>query len=180
MSKQTIRRAKTRDVAFTYRMGAGFPGTVNRMHPASILPRKIDTTNPPLGYGRAVLANTSADSVRNPVAGDSSVTTIFGVAVRPYPTQQQSGGMTATHGSATPPVQGVIDVLRQGFIIVKCVGAARMGGAVHLWIAADSGAHVQGGFEAAATGGSTVALTNARFAGVPDADGYVELEVWPA
>jgi hypothetical protein len=27
---------KVRDVAFTYRMGAGFAGTVNRSHPASI------------------------------------------------------------------------------------------------------------------------------------------------
>ena len=35
-------RQKTRDVAFTFRMGAGFAGDVNRTHPASIEPVMIE------------------------------------------------------------------------------------------------------------------------------------------
>jgi hypothetical protein len=31
-------RARTLDAAITYRMGAGYPGDVNRAHPASIIP----------------------------------------------------------------------------------------------------------------------------------------------
>ena len=124
MSKQKI-RARTRDVAFPYRMGAGFPGTVNRTHPASIVPRKINTSTPPLAYGMGVLV--TANSVRQIAAGDTAVTRLYGIAVRPYPTQQQSGGMTATIGAATPPTSGVMDVLRSGFISVRVNGTCLVG-----------------------------------------------------
>lgn len=173
-------RARTRDAAFTYRMGAGFPGTVNRMHPASIIPRKINTTTPPLGYGYAVLNDGATSSVRQVAAGDTAVTVLSGVAVRPYPTQQTSGGMSSSIGTAAPPPSGVLDVLRAGFISVRVNGTPQMGGAVFVWCAADSGAHIQGTFESAASAGNTMAIANARFNGVPDANGNVEIEVWPA
>lgn len=171
-------RAKTRDAAYLYRMGAGFPGDVNRGHPASIEPCLIYTTQPPKLYGGAVIIRPASNAVRQPQAGDTSVTTIYGLVVRSYPSQDtaNSSGL----GAAVPPTSGVLDVLRDGYGLTKCVGSPRKGDPCYLWIAADSGAHKQGFFEASATGGSTVLLTNAIFNGPPDADGNVEVFVWPA
>lgn len=175
-------RASTRDVAFTYRMGAGFPGDVNRTHPASIVPGLINTSYPALLYGNPVVIDTN--SYRQLLTTDTGVTAIAGVMVRPYPTQQTTGGMSASLGNAVPPVSGVCDVIESGFVLATCYNfasvASTKGGAVHIWIAATSGNHVQGTFEASATGGSTIAITNARWAGVSDAAGVAEIEVWPA
>lgn len=177
-------RARTHDVAFTYRMGAGFPGDVNRTHPASILPGLQDTTNPVLLYGNPVVINTSANSYREVLVSDTAVTTIAGVLVRPYPTQQTTGGMSSSLGAATPPVSGVVDVINDGFVMVRCNNFAAAqptkGGAVHIWIAASTGAHVQGGFESAASVGNTIDISNARFNGPADSNGVCELQVWPA
>lgn len=176
------RRARTCDVAFVYRMGAGFPGEINRTHPFSVMPALQQAANPVDGYGRAVLYHTDG-AARKILSTDTAVTKIHGVSVRPYPTQQHSAsgfGAPATFGAATPPTTGVIDVLEDGYIMVPIVGTPVRGGAVHLWIAVASGSHVQGGFEAAATGGSTVALTNAYFVGGVDASGFGEIQVFRA
>ena len=173
-------RAATRDVAFTYRMGAGYPGDVNRMHPASIEPVKINTTTPPTLYGSAVVVDTATNSVRKMAAGDTALTKLYGIMVRPYPTQQSTGGMSAALGSAAPPVAGVADVLRDGYAMTKVNGTPTKGGTVYLWIAADSGNHVQGMFEAASGGASTITVANALFNGPPDASGNVEIQVWKA
>lgn len=177
-------RARTHDVAFTYRMGAGFPGDVNRTHPASILPGLMNTTTPVLLYGNPVLVDTVTNSIREVLVGDTAVTTIAGVLVRPYPTQQTTGGMSASIGAAVPPTSGVVDVLQDGFIMVRCNNFAAQqptkAGAVFIWIAASTGAHVQGGFESVASSGNTIAITNARFNGPTDAAGVTELQVWQA
>ena len=175
-------RARTTDIAFGFRMGAGFPGDVNRSGMWNIVPSLQDTTNPVLLYGNPVLINSAANSVRQFLTTDGSVTRIDGVLVRPYPTQQQSGGMSASIGAATPPVgPAVVDVLRAGFGMVKCnnfaTSPSSKGCAVYVWIAASSGNHVQGGFEAASSG-STITISNARWASPPDSSGVAELEVW--
>jgi hypothetical protein len=177
-------RARTTDVAFTYRMGAGNPGDVNRAHPASILPGLMDVTNPIAFYGNPVLINTAANSYRQILPGDTAVTKIAGVLVRPYPTQQTTGGMAAAFGTAVPPVTGVVDVINLGFVMVKVNNFATTnvtkGGAVFVWVAASSGAHVQGGFESVANGANTIAITNALYNGPSDANGVAELQVWSA
>ncbi len=289
-------RARTHDVAFTYRMGGGFPGDVNRTHPASILPGLMNATTPVRLYGDPVLVNQADNTVRGFAASDlgaiaptqaalatstsggtglaattayyyvvtaltalgestrsneQTVTTgagatnsntvswaavpnatgykvyrgtqpggelqyytvgavtsyvdtgaavsgqgtppavnttypnkIAGIAVRPFPVQQQSGNMSAALGAATPPTSGVFDYLNDGFIIAKCnnfgANPSTKGGAVHIWVAASSGNHVQGGFEAAATAGSTIPVANAFWNGPPDANGVTEIQVFPA
>ena len=176
-------RASTHDIAFTYRMGAGFPGDVNRTHPASILPGLINTAHPVLLYGNPVLVD--AESYRQLLSTDTAVTAIAGVMVRPYPTQQTTGGMTATIGAAVPPVSGVCDVINEGFVLTTCGNFAaapcEKGGAVYVWIAASTGNHVQGTFEAGAGGaGDTILLTNARWNNAPDANGVAEVQVMAA
>lgn len=174
-------RAKTRDVAFGYRMGAGFPGDVNRTHPASILAELIDVTNPPAAYGGPVLVNASGTGVRGIIVADGSATPlpVFGFLVRPYPTQQQTGGMNASIGAATPPVSGVCDVIREGYVMGKLPAGSTVvkGGLVYAWAAANSGNHVQGQLEPSASGTSTITMNNAYFTGPADANGNVEIEI---
>lgn len=177
-------RARTCDVAFPYRMGGGFPGDVNRTHPASIVPRLLNTSvQAPRAYGDPVLMNAADGSVRGLVAGDGSAApgAIFGVLVRPYPTQQMTGGPTSTIGAAVPGAGGPGDVLRQGFIMMKLPAGAvvQAGGQVFVWAAATSGNNIQGRLVAAANGTNTYSVTNAAFTGPADADGNVEVEVWP-
>lgn len=156
-------RKFTQDAAFTFRMGAGFAGDVNRSHPMTIEPTLNDVTNPVLAYGLALLAVGAApNSVRNLVAAtDGAITAIYGISVRPFPTQQP----TATNfgaqafGSGTPPVQGSLDVLKGGYILVNVNGVAHpvKGGQVYVYVAASAGSHVLGGFEAGA-GANLVSL----------------------
>ena len=57
---------KTRDVAFTFRMGAGSPGEVTRIHPASIFPYLNDASgaNPLTYFGQAALFHGATNTVR--------------------------------------------------------------------------------------------------------------------
>jgi hypothetical protein len=161
-----------------YRMGAGFAGDVNRTHPASIEPCLIDPTTPPTFFGEPVVVDATSQGVRALKATDTALDAVYGIAVRPYPFQQSTAtaGAPATLGAATPPTTQPIDVLRSGYIMVPVVGAAVKGGRVFVWIAAASGAHVQGGFEIAASGSNTIALDEkSYFNGSPDANGLVEL-----
>lgn len=170
-----VGRASVRDVAFSYRMGAGFKGDVNRTHPASVEPALNDSTDPATYYGQALLATASGNKVRAVKATDTAATAIYGISVRPYPAQQTTGGMTADFDSGGPAAGNVIDVLRSGYIMGYVNGAVVKGGQVFVWIAADSGAHKQGSFEAAATAGSTIALANATFNGPADVNGIAEI-----
>lgn len=172
-------------VAFPFRMGAGFAGEVNRTHPAGIEPALNDATNPVLAYGLACVYTSAGNSVRQMASGDSSLTNINGVTVRPNPQQPSTapqpyggtGTVAAPFGYAgTPPVGAPIDILKQGYIIVPVVGTPVKGGAVYVWTGATGGGHTQGGFEAAS--GTTLAIeTDGRtyFNSPPDAFGNCEL-----
>ena len=170
-------RMKTKDIAFQFRMGAGFTGDVNRTHPASIEPTLIDASAPPTAFGQAVLVDPTTQGVRPFTVGDTAVTLAYGVTVRPFPAQQAAATNfgAAAIGGVAPPLTGVIDVLRAGYIMSTVVGSPVKGGAVFVWCAASSGAHVQGGFETVASSGNTAALTNALYNGSPDANGNVEI-----
>lgn len=174
-------RSTTHDVAFTFRMGAGSPGDVNRTHPASIISGLINTTTPPRYYGDFVLNDATTNSYKGVVAGDGSATALkfAGVAVRPFPTQQNSGGMSSPLGEAAAPTSGVLDVLDDGFIMVKIPAGVTVakGGTVYVWCAASTGNHVQGRCEGAASSTNTVPVANAYFTGPADANGVVEVRV---
>lgn len=172
-------RFRTCDTSFTFRMGAGFAGDVNRGHPASIQPCLIDPNAPPTAYGQAVLVDATSQGVRPLVAGDIAVTEIWGVTARPYPIQQPTTANNygaAPYGSITPPALQPIDVLRGGYIMVQVVGNPVKGGSVYIWCAASGGGHTIGGFEAAASSGNTAALdANYQWNSPPDSSGIAEL-----
>lgn len=173
----------TGDVAITYRMSGGIPGDVNRTHPFSVLPCLMDAANPVLFYGDAVFIGT-ASNVRRVAAADGSATAgvLYGIAARPYPIQQSSGGLTASFGVAPVLTGQPLDVVRQGFVIVKLPAGAtvKKGDPVQVWAAASSGSNVQGQFVAAASSTNTFTATNAKYNGPADADGNVEIEIWAA
>jgi hypothetical protein len=180
-----IVRAKTRDIAFAYRMGAGFPGDINRTQPFSAYPGLINTSvQVPRAYGDPVLVDTATNSLRGYVAADQNATAAatYGFIVRPTPMQQASGGMSASIGAASPPASGVADFLRLGCIMAKLPAgvAVTKGGTVFVWCTATAGNNIQGQLVGAASAGNTIPLTNARFIGPADASGNVEVEVWAA
>ncbi len=177
-------RMKFNDVAFQYRMGAGFPGDINRAHPFSAAATLVDASAPPTLYGQAVLIDATTQGARPYAAGDASDTVLstpYGAVVRPFPIQQQSAtnfGAIAL-GVGAPPVSGVIDVLQAGYIMVQLntgVTAPVKGGRVYIWCAATSGNHLQGGYETAASSGNTVELdTRFTYNGGVDAAGVAEI-----
>lgn len=182
MLSASLVRASTRDAAFTYRMGAGFPGDPNRTHPVSILPGIMSTAAPVRLYGDPCVIDTATNTYRALGAADTGITKIDGILVRPYPTQQTSGGMAASIGTAVPPVgPAQIEVVSEGFIIAKCNNFATQqptkGGAVYVWVTANSGAHVQGGFESINNGANTILLSNAKWNGPTDSAGITEIQI---
>lgn len=181
----TLVRARTLDAAITYRMGAGFPGDVNRAHPASIVPRLQDSANPVRLYGDAVNYSATANKIRGFLVGDTAATKLRGVLVRPASISQTTGGMTATFGTAVPPQGDVaLDIIEDGYVLVKCnnvaAGAPQIGGAVFVWCAVSAGNDVQGGFRGAASAGNTAAIANAEWASAADSNGIAELRIWKA
>jgi hypothetical protein len=114
--------------AFTYRMGAGSPGDVTRIHPSSIRAFMNDASgsNPATLFGQAVLFHGATNTVRavdhtdDSGKGATSVD-IVGVTVRPYPTQDNGSGETfgaAAFNASGPTAGQVVDVLTQGSILV--------------------------------------------------------------
>ena len=167
-------RHKVRDIAYQFKMPAGFPGDVNRSHPADIEPALADPTNPPTSFGQAVVGNPVSGGVRALIAGDSG-TTIYGVLARAYPTQQALGGLNSAFGVGGPNANATVSVLRNGYIMVPVVGAPTKFAPVFIWIGVTGAGHTFGGFEAVAAGVSTAQLANASFNGGPDANGVCEL-----
>lgn len=175
---------KTRDVAFTYRMGAGFAGAVNTSHPATIRGFLKDPTNPPTFFGQAVAINSTTNAVRSYIASDgTSPTDVFGVIVRPFPflgatppSNNYAGTGTPQFGTGQLP-DGAVDVLLSGFIMVSVVGTPSNGSTAYVWDAVSSAPHVQSGWEAASPSSNGFAVTwdKTQFASPPDANGIAEL-----
>lgn len=181
---RSLGRHRTCDTAIAFRMGAGFPGDVNRGHPSSIQPALNSPINPVAAYGLGVLIDTAGganNGVRSLSGGDAAITDIWGVAVRPFPIQQSTTGNNygaVPYGAIQPPLNQPIDVLRGGYIMVNVNGACVKGGAVFIWTGATGGGHTQGGFEATANGGVTTAVLNTllyMYNSPPDSNGVAEL-----
>lgn len=159
-------------------MGAGFPGDVNRMHPAWIEPCQQNAANPVAAPGLVCVVDPATNTVRGAASGDTGITTIYGIAVRSFPTQQTSGGPNATLGASALNAQQPLDVLRAGYIMAQVTsGTPRKGDPVFVWVAATAGNNVQGSVRTSASAGNTAAITNAFFNGPTDANGVAEIVV---
>jgi hypothetical protein len=155
-----------------YRMPFGVPGDVTRRDQAAIEPHVLGAT-PFTAYGLPV--KLSSGKVIPMGAGDAAQVP-FGFLVRPYPTQ----GANASDplGTGVPPTSGAADVLRRGYIMVKCnVGTPALNGTVYMRVTANGGNTIIGGIEATSDSTNTIALTNVVFNGPADSAGNVELAV---
>jgi len=191
MSKpQTHRKVATADVAFTYRIPAGFAGDVNRNHPVSIEPALNDATHPVAGYGYPVLVNAAGNGVRGIIGTDTTLPNgVWGFAVRAFPIQPSTGGAYGaagfdSAGVGVPPPNQPVDIMTEGYMMAKVyAGTPVKGTAVYVRavIGGSSPAGVVvGGLEAAndASGGGavTVAIPNAYWTGGADSNGFAEFK----
>lgn len=158
-------RVRTRDVAIQFRAGIGFPGQVSKTHPALIEAWQLDVTNPPTFYGQACIANPATGTVRGFLTTDTAAVNSVGVTVRPFPFQQAvASNLYGSIPFGNLAIQGgvPVDILRMGAIFVPVFGQPVRGAPVFVWVAASSGGHTLGGFEAA-TSASTTALLPTKF-----------------
>lgn len=135
--------------AFPYRMGAGSPGEVTRIHPSSIRGYMNDASgsNPSTYYGQAVMFHGATNTVRAVDNTDDSglgntTAAIAGITVRPFPTQDNGSGETfgAVGFNVGGPTAGAqVDILTQGSILVTqneptgtWPAAAQLGGPVYV------------------------------------------------
>lgn len=178
--RKIVRGIQTNDVAYLQRMPAGIPGMVNRnWADLAVFPEVQDADLPATVYGNAVKIGTNNLGVSPLTTGDTAGD-IYGVLVLPFPLQGYSvtgyGSVQLGPQSAVPPTQGPVDVLKTGAITVSLKGDAPAvkGAPAYIWVAASTGTHVIGGWEAAADGGNTIAAP-AIFRGPADSSGNVEI-----
>lgn len=172
----------TQDISFPFRMGAGFPGDVNRTHPVSIVPGLMNSSvQAPRLFGDPVIIDDATNSYRGITTADTSTFACDGIVCRPYPTQQTTGGLTSTIGTGAPATNQPVDICSDGFIMAKCnnSGAPTKGDPVYVYTAASTGGHVQGGLEAA-SGSNLTLISNAFWNGPVDASGVGEIRVTTA
>ena len=151
--------------AFLYRMPSGIAGDVSRKShstiEAHILKGKLGA------FG--IFCKLSEKGLVPLEAADEGV---YGLIVRSYPTQSASNGM----GAAVPQTGIMHDVLRRGYMTVRCnAGEAKTAGKVYVRIAAGTELKPIGGIEAVADAANTIELNNAMFMHDADAQGNVEI-----
>ena len=157
--------------AFLYRMPYGIPGDLTRAAQATVEAQVLNSSLPFAGYG---LFGKIASGKFVPVTTGDAASAVYGLLVRPYPTQ----GVNASDalGVSVPKTSGVCDVMRRGYANVKVnAGTAALGGTVYIRVAAAAAGKPIGGIEAAADGGNTIAVTGCVFMGDADASGNVEI-----
>ena len=161
-------------VAFTYALGAGFPGATNRNHDATVTAEAINSANAPAAYGIGICVD--ANGIRPPTGTDTSIN---GLYVRPYPTQgggPVSGIVNDPLGTSTPPNAGIGNVLKRGFMTVRLAGGGPVvkGGQVFISTVAATAGQVFG--TSAAAGASPITLgAQTYFNGPADPGGITEI-----
>ena len=150
-----------------YRMPSGIPGDVSRKSHSTIEAHIVKTAIAAFGVFGKLTANGFA-----PLAAGDTASSVYGLLVRSYPTQSATNGM----GAAVPQTGIMHDVLRRGYMTVRCnAGTVAVAGKVYVRIDAGTELKPIGGIEAVADGANTIELTNAMFMHEADAQGNVEI-----
>jgi len=153
--------------AYLYRMPSGIPGDISRKAHSTVEAHILKGSFGAFGiFGK----RTSEGVV--PLEAEDAAADIYGLIVRSYPTQSAVNGL----GAVTPQSGIINDVMRRGYMTVKCnAGTAKAAGKVHVRIASGSDLKPIGGIEAVADGANTIELTNAMFMHDADAQNNVEI-----
>ena len=157
--------------AFLYRMPYGIPGDVTRPAHSTIEPQVLNASAAFAGFG---LFGKIASGKFVPVGSGDAASAVYGLLVRPYPTQ----GANASDplGAAVPKTSGIADVLRRGYASVKVnAGTPALSGAVYIRVANAATGKPIGGIEAAADSTNTIQVSGCVFQGDADANGNAEI-----
>lgn len=151
--------------AILYRMASGVPGDVSRKSHSTIEAHIVKGKFSAFG----IFGKLTSDGFAPLEAGDTET---HGLIVRSFPTQSELNGA----GAAMPQVGIMHDVLRRGYMTVRCTaGTAKKAGKVYVRVGAGIDLKPIGGIEAIADGSNTIELKNAMFMHDADAQGNVEI-----
>lgn len=151
--------------AYLEHMPAGFPGDASRLASLTAEARFIGAT-PPDAHGLAVKLDATTGTLL-PLNGDVAV---YGFLLRVSPAQDWSEDQ-----DGSPKAGEMADVMRRGYMVVKCnAGTPVAGGTVYVRYANAGADTPLGGVEAAAVATETKAIA-ATFMGAADDDGNVEI-----
>ncbi len=113
------------------------------------------------------------------VAGDTTFSILtWGFLIRPFPSGDVGVAFplgVVGFGAGTPPLSGVVNVLRRGFFTTRLFNstAAAKGAQVYVYYGTNTTNRQQGGVEGGSSGNATI--TGAYFQGPADASGNVEI-----
>ena len=177
-----------------FRMNQGWAGDTTRTHPAPVMPKQADPTNPPTLPGQGVIyssvgkvrqiitadGTTAIASGTFPYNGISGAVSLDGITVREFPIQQQTTSQNfgaIAIGNQSLPTAFPLGIITSGSIIVTLPAGANPipGGAVYIWNNATGSGHVQGSFESAYSLSNTILVANAKWLSGVDANGNAEL-----
>ena len=160
--------------AILYRMAAGIAGAISRAAgQATIEAQVMDASTPVTVYGVPVKL---VSGKVQPVASGDDATVVYGLLVRPYPTQSTSNTAQGL-GQGAPSTVQPADVMRRGYMSVKCnAGTPAKRSQAYVRVANAATGKPIGGIEAAADSGKCVAIAGCFFTGPADADGLTEVE----
>ncbi|HAV5374547.1 TPA: hypothetical protein JI078_17940 [Acinetobacter baumannii] len=151
--------------AYLYRMPSGIPGDISRKAHSTVEAHILKGNFGAFG----VFGKLTADGI---VPLEAADTDVYGLIVRSYPTQSALNGI----GAAVPQSGIVNDIMRRGYMTVKCnAGTAKKAGKVYVRVATGTELKPIGGIEAVADGVNTIEIKNAMFMHDADAQGNVEI-----
>ena len=160
--------------AYLFAMPSGIAGDLTRLKAADVEAQIADASYPVLRFGEPV--KMVSGKIRPITTGDV-LANIYGFGVRPYPTQAAT---SEALGTATPSPTRAFNVLRRGYMTVKCQYGTPVKNAT-IWVrtiaADDTVAQPIGGIETGSDGGDCFEITNAFFMGVADADADGNVEI---
>lgn len=153
--------------AFLYRMPSGIPGNNSRPSASTIESHILGAAFAAFGLFGKIDPSTGKFTTLA-----SADTDVYGLLVRSFPTQSAQNAS----GTSVPATTGIADVMRRGYMTVKCnAGTAKKAGAVYVRVASGTDLKPIGGIEAAADSTNTIQLKNAMFMHDADAQGNVEI-----
>ncbi|WP_336037184.1 structural cement protein Gp24 [Acinetobacter pittii] len=151
--------------SFLYRMPSGIPGDISRKAHSTVEAHIAKGSFGAFGiFGKLTALGF--------VPLEAADTDVYGLVARSYPTQSALNGI----GAAVPQSGIVHDIMRRGYMTVKCnAGTAKTAGKVYVRVATATELKPIGGIEAIADGANTIELKNAMFMHDADAQGNVEI-----
>ncbi|TPV09378.1 hypothetical protein FJV21_18525, partial [Acinetobacter baumannii] len=148
-----------------YHMPSGIPGDISRKAHSTVEAHILKGNFGAFG----IFGKLTADGI---VPLEAADTDVYGLIVRSYPTQSALNGI----GAAVPQSGIVNDIMRRGYMTVKCnAGTAKKAGKVYVRVATGTELKPIGGIEAVADGVNTIEIKNAMFMHDADAQGNVEI-----